>query len=121
MTPLIICLMAFIGASALIGFLMFVFGGEGGSKTADRLDSLTGKRKKDDEATSILRKSAFERDKKSLLEMFTPNFPSLDKIFLQADCNIKPSTLFGIALMLAAAGTTLAWLAGVGWSLTPLA
>jgi tight adherence protein B len=113
--------MAFVGASALIGFLMFVFGGEGGTKTAERLDSLTGRRKKDDEATSILRKSAFERDKKSLLEFFTPNIPSLERIFQQADCHIKPSTLFGISLLLAAAGTTMSWLAGVAWFLAPIA
>src|SRR5262245_51478933 len=121
MTPLIISVMAFVGASALIGFLMFVFGGDSASKTADRLDSLTGRRKKDDESASILRKSAFERDKKSLLEMFTPNIPSLDRIFQQADCHIKPSTLFGISLMLAAAGTTVSWLAGVAWYLSPIA
>src|ERR1043166_9688222 len=113
MTPLLISVMAFIGASALIGFLVFVFGGEGNSKTADRLDSLTGRRKKDDETTSILRRSAFERDKQSLLAFFTPNFPSLERIFQQADCNIRPSTLFGISLGLAAAGMTLSWLGGV--------
>ena len=120
MTPLIISVMAFLGASALIGFLMFVFNGEGGTKTAERLDSITGRRKKEDEATSILRKSAFERDKQSLMAFFTPNFPSLDRVFQQADCNIKPSTLFGIGLGMAAVGTTLTWLAGVTWFLAPI-
>src|SRR4051794_20804336 len=105
MTPLIISVMAFLGAAALIGFLMFIFGGEGGSKTAERLDSITGRRRKEDESTSILRKSAFERDKKSLLEMFTPNFPSIEKVFQQADANIKPSSLFGLSLLFAVLGT----------------
>src|SRR5687768_11898575 len=121
MTPLLISVMAFLGAAALIGGLMFVFGGDGNSKTTERLETLTGKRRKDDEATSILRKSAFERDKKSLLEFFTPNFPSLERIFQQADCHIKPSTLFGISLLLAALGTTMSWLGGVQWYLAPLA
>lgn len=121
MTPLIITVMAFVGASALIGFLMFVFSGEGGTKAAERLDTLTGKRKRDDPNNSILRKSAIEGDKRSLLEAITPNFPSLEKIFQQADCHIKPSTLFGISMLLAVLGTTASWLAGVSWFLAPIA
>src|SRR5580704_8296930 len=101
MTPLIICAMAFIGVSALIGMLAFVLAGDKGVKSQERLDTLTGKRKKDDPAGSILRKTAFEADKKSLLQLVTPNFPSLDKMFLQADCHIAPSTLFGVSLLLA--------------------
>ena len=98
MTPLIVTALAFVAVTAVVGMLMFIFLGQSGGKVAERLDTLTGRRKKEDEAASILRKSAFERDKKSLLEMFTPNFPSLEKIFMQADCNIRPSTLFGIGL-----------------------
>ena len=52
--------------------------------------------------------------------MFTPHFPSMQKLFLQADCNIKPSTLFGVGVLLAFLGTTGAWLAGVKWFVAPL-
>jgi tight adherence protein B len=121
MTPLIICAMAFMGVSALIGMLMFVLAGDKGVKSQDRLDTLTGKRKKDDPAGSILRKTAFEADKKSLLELLTPNFPSLDKMFLQADCHIAPSTLFGVSIVLAVLGMTATWLAGLQWFLLPIA
>jgi tight adherence protein B len=121
MTPVLISVLAFLGVSALIGVLMFVFGDSGSGRAVERLDTFTGKRRKDDESTNILRKSALEGDKRSLLEMLTPNFPSLQKIFVQADCNIAPSTLFGISLLLALLGTTGVWLAGVAWYLAPIA
>ena len=82
--------------------LAFVFARQAAARPPTRLDLLVGKRsRKDDETADILRKTAFESDKKSLLEMLTPKFLSLQKIFEQADCHIKPSTLFGIG---AAAG-----------------
>jgi tight adherence protein B len=121
MTPLMISVLAFLGVSALVGMVMFVLMDSGGGKTAERLDTLTGRKRRDDEVTSFLRKAAFEKDKKSLLEMFTPNFPSLQRLFQQADCNIKPSTLFGIGVLLAVVGTTVSWLAGIKWFIAPLA
>src|ERR1700726_1022929 len=109
MTPLMISVLAFLGVTALIGVLAFVLGGDNKPKAADRLDSLTGRRKKEDEATNILRKTAFERDKKSLMEMITPRFPSLDKLFVQADCHIKPSTLSSVGMLLGLLGATASW------------
>jgi tight adherence protein B len=120
MTPLIISVLAFLGVTALVGFLMFIFAGDENQRTTERLETLTGKRRRDDESAGILRNAAFERDKKSLLEMFTPTFPSLQRLFLQADCHIKPSTLFGVGMLLALLGTTCAWLGGVKWYLAPL-
>jgi tight adherence protein B len=120
MTPLIISVLAFLGVTALVGFLMFIFAGDENARTTERLETLTGKRRRDDEAAGILRNAAFERDKKSLLEMLTPQFPSLQKLFLQADCHIRPSTLFGVGLLLALLGTTCAWMAGVKWYLAPI-
>jgi tight adherence protein B len=121
MTPLIISGLAFIGVAALIGVLAFVLGGDDRPKVAERLDSLTGKKKKEDEATTILRKTAFERDKKSLMELITPRFTSLDRLFVQSDCHIKPSTLTGVGLLLGVLGTTASWLAGVKWYFAPIA
>ena len=121
MTPVMITVLAFVGVAALIGVLAFVLNGDSSAKMSERLDSLTGKRKKEDEATSILRKSALEKDKKSLLEMLTPKFVSLDKLFIQADCHIKPSTLTGVGLLLGLLGTTASILAGVRWYFAPLA
>jgi len=121
MTPLIISLMAFAAVAALIGVLAFVLGDQRSATVSERLDTLTGKRRKEDEAGSILRKSAFERDKQSLLDALTPNLPSMQKLFTQADCHIPPSTLLGISLLLAVVGATASWLAGVKWYFAPLA
>ena len=120
MTPLVISVLAFLGVTAVVGVMLFVLGDDNGQRTTERLETLTGKRRRDDESTSILRNAAFDKDRKSLLEMFTPTFPSLQRLFLQADCHIKPSTLFGIGLLLAILGTTASWMAGIKWYVAPL-
>jgi tight adherence protein B len=121
MTPLlVITVLAFVGVTAVAGLVAFVFAGDRGDKTTERLETLTGKRKKIDENTNFLRKTAFEQDKKSLLQMLTPSFPSLQKTFVQADCHIAPSTLAGIGLLLAVLGMTGTWLAVGRWYLLPV-
>jgi tight adherence protein B len=101
MTPLLIPILVFLGVIALVGFVAFVFRDQT-PQTATRLEMLVGKRSRQEaQAAEILRKSAFEGDKKSLLEVLTPRIPSIQKLFEQADCNIKPSTLFGMGLLLA--------------------
>ncbi len=119
-TPMLVSLVAFTAVTAVVGLVAFLFR-DNDNRTADRLDTLIGKRPKDDPGADILRKSAFESDKKSLLEMITPNIPSLKKIFEQADCHIKPSTLFGVGLALAVLGATGSMLAKVPWFFSPLA
>src|SRR6266404_2973693 len=120
MTPLMISLVAFVAVSALVGLVAFVFR-DNNATTAERLDTLIGKRGKADPGADILRKSAFESDKKSFMEAITPNLPSLQKICEQADSHIKISTLFGVGLMLALLGATGSWLARVPWFFAPLA
>ncbi len=110
MTPLLIAILAFVGVSALIGTLAFVLTDNSNSRVTDRLDNLTGKRAKIDPQANILKKQAFEQDKRSLLEALMPRIPSLDKVFLQADCHIAASTLFGISGLLAVLGGTVSWL-----------
>ena len=119
MSPLVIYALVFVGVMAVIGVLYFIFG-EGPSKNSERLDMLTGKKRKEDEATNILKKTAIERDKKSLLEAITPHVPSLQKLITQADANITPSTFLGISVILAFLGFTASWLAGVKIYLAPL-
>jgi len=103
---LLVPLLTFAAVSALIGLLAFVLRPEP-PKTATRLDLLVGKRRReDDQKADILRQSAFENDKQSLAAMFTPKFLSLQKLFEQADCHIKPSTLMGLGMLLGAAGAT---------------
>jgi tight adherence protein B len=111
--------LVFLAVSVLIGMLAFVLR-DSGEKTAARLDTLIGKRRKDDSQADILRKTAFEGDKQSLLEILTPRFLSLQKLFEQADCHIKPSTMTGIGLLLALFGMTLSWLAKAPWWSMPM-
>ena len=119
MSPLLIYGLVFIGVTAVIGVAFFVFG-EGSGKTSERLDLLTGRKKKDDETTTILRKTALDRDKQWLLSALTPNVPSLQKLIVQADANITPSTFMGISLILGVLGTTASWLAGVKIYFAPI-
>src|SRR5207253_86288 len=74
MATMLIPLMVFVGVAAAVGLLAFVFR-EQGPQTSTRLDLLVGKRSRADaQANDILRKTAFENDKKSLLEAITPKF-----------------------------------------------
>ena len=120
MTPLLISLFAFLGVSALVGVLATMFRDDA-NKTSDRLDTLVGKRKKEDiESANILKKSAFEKDKQSLLEMLTPNLPSMQRIMMQADCHIRMSTLMGVGVILGLLGTSVSWFMGTKIYLAPL-
>ena len=120
MSPLMISLLVFIGVQALIGALLYFFN-DGSGKITERLELLTGRKRKDDDATSILKKTALDRDKKSLLEAVTPNLPSLQKVIVQADAHIKASTLVGIGLLLGVLGFSVSWMMGVKLYLAPIA
>jgi tight adherence protein B len=120
MTPALIPILVFLGVTALVAFCAFVFRDQGPQATS-RLDLLVGKRtRQDQQQADILRKSAFEGDKKSVLEALTPKFLSPQKLFEQADCHIKPNTLLGIACILAAIGATGTMLAQLPFVLIPL-
>jgi tight adherence protein B len=119
-TPVLISMLAFVLVTALVGLLAFVLRDRTSQATA-RLDVLVGKRRREDEAgADILRKTAFENDKKSLLHALTPKFLSPQRLFEQADCHIKPSTLTGIGLLLAAMGVSATLLAHLPWILAPI-
>jgi tight adherence protein B len=117
---LLIPLVAFALVAGLVGALTFILR-DRGPQPGSRLDILVGKRRKEDPGADILKKTAFESDKKSLLELVTPKIPSVEKLFEQADCHIKPSTLFGLGLLMAILGATASWLARVPWFMAPLA
>jgi len=120
MTPILISVFVFVGVTALVGLAAFMFR-EQGPQTATRLDLLIGKRsRQEQQAADILRKSAFESDKKSLLEAITPKFLSLEKLFVQADCNISPATLFGVGLFLAALGALVSLIVRLPWWMAPI-
>jgi tight adherence protein B len=86
-------------------------GGEDGA-AADRLDQLVGRSaRKDSSADMLLKQALQEVDRKTLMDKLMPEFFNLTKTFEQADCNIKPSALFGISLGLGVLGAALSiWL-----------
>src|SRR3954453_2533513 len=108
-TTVIICGLIFVAVSALVGVLGFVLR-DGTPRGASRLDTLIGKRRRDDSQADILRKTAFEGDKKSLLESLTPKFLSLNKYFEQAEFNVNPNAFMAGSRGLALVCATGSWL-----------
>jgi tight adherence protein B len=120
MSPIIISALVFLGVTCLIGLFAFVFRDQG-PQTATRLDMLIGKKtRQDQQAADILKKTAFESDQKSFLESIMPKYDSLEKYFEQADCHIKPSTLFGVSLLLSALAAAVTWIIKLPWWLMPI-
>src|SRR5688500_8817640 len=114
MNPLIFIAVVGLGVTAMVG-VVAVLMREKGPAPEERLAAYTGQRTAGPSAehAEIWRKAAFESDKKNLLDHVTPNLPSLQKLFEQADCHIRPSTLFGIAVILGCVGASISSLAGV--------
>jgi tight adherence protein B len=104
---------ALVIAMVTLLFLAFRKSAEGAA--SDRLDSLVGRNMRRDSSADLLLKQALqEADKKSILDRMTPEFFNLTRTFEQADCNIKPSALFGISLGLSALGAAMCiWLVNV--------
>jgi tight adherence protein B len=100
-------------AMVVLLFLAFRKNSEGA--VSDRLDSLVGRNVRRDSSADLLLKQALqEAEKRSILDRLTPEFFNLTKTFEQADCNIKPSALFGISLGLSALGAAMCiWLVNV--------
>ncbi len=109
-----------ITASVVIAILFFVMVSTGGSRAAERLDALVGKRRKESAADLLLKQTLQESDKKNLLDAITPDIPSLQTLFDQAECNIKPSTLFGISMVLALVAATLSYMMVRNYWLPPI-
>jgi tight adherence protein B len=96
-----VLVLPFVVVVALVGVFAFVLRGAGGNKAAaSRLDVLVGKRRTESSQDILLKNEAFGADKNRLVEAVLALIPNLQKIFEQADANIKPSTLalFGVGL-----------------------
>ncbi|MFM7151538.1 MAG: type II secretion system F family protein [Gemmataceae bacterium] len=112
----LIPILVFVAIVSLVGVLAFVFR-EQTPQAVTRLDIIVNKRTQGKssaasmEASDILRKSAFESDKKSIIDALTPRLPSMERLFEQADCNISPTTLTGVGLLLAVMGSGVTLLA----------
>jgi tight adherence protein B len=98
--PILVPIMIGALVATVIGVLLFVFADRSAPRAAERLETLVGKRRKESAADLLLKEQARDTDKKTLMDALTPEILSLQKVFEQADCNIKPSALFSIALVM---------------------
>jgi tight adherence protein B len=112
MNPILIPIMIGGLAAATVALLYLAFrrGDEG--RASERLDQLVGRSSRSESSADMLLKQALQEvDKTTLMDRIMPEFFNITKTFEQADCNIKPSALFGISLALAGAGAALSiWL-----------
>src|SRR5712692_7202482 len=111
---ILLIIVTFVAVAGLIGAVAFFLRDTGTKSTSSRLDIIVGGKRREDSKADILKASAIESDQKTLLELITPNIPSLERVFEQADCNIKPSALVGVGLALAGVGMLVSWWF-VGW------
>jgi tight adherence protein B len=111
--------------TAAIGILGFVLLESGKSRASERLDTIVTKRRKESAAELLLRQTVHESDKNNLIDALTPEWVNINKLFEQADCNIKPSSLMGVGLMLGLVFFTISFFllnrngGGAGWYIAP--
>jgi tight adherence protein B len=115
MNPILIPILIGVLVVAAIVLLYVALSNRGDGVASDRLDALVGRNvRKDSSADMLLKQALQEADKRSLLDRLTPGFFNLTQLFEQADCNIKPSALFGISLGLATLGAAMCvWLVNI--------
>src|SRR5438132_10419637 len=105
MDPMLLAVVVFVVVAGGIGLLVYAMKDGEMSKAAERLDALIGRGgAKDSSSDMLLKKALQDVDRKTLMDTLTPGFLNLTKAFEQADANIRPSALFGIALALALVG-----------------
>jgi tight adherence protein B len=95
--------------------LLFAFSKGDSSRASERLDVLVGRGgRKDSSADMLLKQALQEVDKKTILDKLTPEWLNLKKVIEQADANIQPSNLVGVALLAGCVGAAMS-----GWLVNP--
>jgi tight adherence protein B len=105
MDPIIISLLAFAAVAGIIAVIAYFLRDTEGTRASERLDALVGRGGRRESSTELLLKQALsEVDKKTILDNIAPNLVSLERVFEQADANIRPSALFAISVGMALVG-----------------
>ncbi|HEX4590942.1 MAG TPA: type II secretion system F family protein [Gemmataceae bacterium] len=106
MDPTTVAVVAFLVVAGIIAVIaVFYLRDADRGRAAERLDVLVGKGGRRESASDLLLKQAMlEVDKKNILDALTPKFLSMERMFEQADANIKPSALFAISIGLTMVG-----------------
>jgi tight adherence protein B len=109
MDSTVIAIVAFlVVAGAGLVVLIFFLRDQDRGKAAERLDVLVGKGgRRESQTDQLLKQAMLEVDKKTILDVLTPNFLTMGRMFEQADANIRPNALFAISLALAMVGGVL--------------
>ena len=95
---------------AAVVLVFLAVGRKGEGRASERLDELVGRNVRKDSSSDLLLKQALQEvDRKNFLDRITPEVFHFTKMFEQADVNIKPSALFGVAIALAALGGIGSW------------
>jgi tight adherence protein B len=103
---IVLAVVAFLVVAGIASVIViFLLRDSDRGRAAERLDVLVGKGGRRETATDMLLKQAMlEVDKKTILDVLTPNFLSMERVFEQADANIRPSALFAISIGLMMVG-----------------
>src|SRR6478672_5268005 len=107
MNVLLLAFLVFVGITGLVGAVSFlVIRGGASGRTSERLDVLMGRggRSKDSSTDLMIKQALQEVGRANILERLTPEFFRVSKMFEQADVQMKPSVLFGMALAFAFVG-----------------
>src|SRR5436305_5631008 len=106
MSPITIAIVAFLVVAGIVTlFAIFYLRDADRGRAADRLDALVGKGgRRESSADLLLKQAMMEVDKKTILDALTPKFLSMERVFEQADANIRPSALFALSIGLTLVG-----------------
>jgi tight adherence protein B len=103
-------LLAGLAVFGMVAALAFVLAADRGGRGSERLEQVVGKRRKESAAELLLKDQARDKDKQALLDAITPEFLTMGKLFEQADCNIRPSSLVGVGIGLSILGATFSYM-----------
>src|SRR5262245_35303072 len=96
MNPILIPILVGGLVVAMLAMLFIALRRGDESRASERLDQLVGRNSRSESSADMLLKQAMQEvDKKTLMDRLMPEFFNITKVFEQADCNIKPSALFG--------------------------
>jgi tight adherence protein B len=108
MTPWLIAICVFVGVSAMVGALIFMFRERPGSRVEDRLDLLTGINTPSAAKEGLLKQKSLLTQpldsRPGLFEVFLHRFADFDAFLQQADVSITVTQLALISALLAAVG-----------------
>ena len=100
MDPIVTSVVSFLVVAGIITVIaVFYLRDADRSRAAERLDNLVGKGgRRESSADLLLKQALLEVDRKTILDVLSPKFVSLERAFEQADANIRPSALFAISI-----------------------